>query len=70
MRVEKFVLNRAAFRDQILKGPETRALLNGIVGEGATDEEAPSRARARVYGTMDDEAKNGTLSRRIGGWRV
>lgn len=70
MRVEKFVLNKTAFREQILKGADTRALLAGIVGEGGRQETAPSRARARVYGQMSDEAKNGTLSRRIGGWRV
>lgn len=70
MHVEKFVLNKSAFREQILKGAETRALLGGIVGSGGAAEEAPSRARARVYGTLDDEAKNGTLSRVIGGWHV
>lgn len=70
MRLEKFVLNPAAFRQQILKGDATKALLASIVGEGAEAEEAPSRARSRVYGAMDDEAQNGTLSRRIGGWRV
>lgn len=70
MRFEKFVLNKAAFRDQILKGDATVSLLAGIAGPDATNEEAPSRARARVYGEMDDEAQNGTLSRVIGGWRV
>jgi hypothetical protein len=70
MRVEKFVLNKAAFRSQILKGSATAALLNGIAGPDAKPEEAPSRARARVYGSMADEAKNGTLSRVIGGWRL
>lgn len=70
MRFDKFVLNKAAFRDQILKGAETRALLNGIVGPDAVAEETPSRARSRVYGDLDDEALNGSLSRRIGGWRV
>lgn len=70
MRVEKFVLNKTAFREQILKGAATRALLSGVVGDGGTAEEAPSRARARVYGSMGDEAQNGTLSRMIGGWRV
>lgn len=70
MRVSKFVLNKAAFRAQILKGAETEALLRGIVGEDAVSEQAPSRARARVYGSMDDEAQNGTLSRVIGGWRL
>lgn len=70
MRFEKFVLNKAAFRDQILKGEATASLLTGIAGPDSTNEQAPSRARARVYGTMDDEAQNGTLSRKIGGWRL
>lgn len=70
MRVEKFVLNKAAFREQILKGAETTALINSIAGSDAVSEEAPSRARARVYGDMDDEAQNGTLSRTIGGWHL
>lgn len=70
MRVEKFVLNKSAFRDQVLKGPATVALLNGVVGSDGVSEEAPSRARARVYGDLADEAENGTLSRVIGGWRA
>jgi hypothetical protein len=70
MRVTKFVLNKKAFRDQILKGAETRALLSGIVGSDGVAEEAPSRARARVYGNLSDEAQNGTLSRAIGRWRL
>lgn len=70
MRVVKFVLNSAAFKDQILKGPNTVALLNGVVGPDGVSEESPSRARARIYGDMDDEAQSGSLTRRIGGWRV
>lgn len=70
MRVERFKLNRKAFRDQILKGAETQALLSGIVGSDGVADEAPSRARARVYGDLADEAQNGTLSRVIGGWRL
>lgn len=70
MRVTKFVLNRKAFRDQILKGAETQALLRGVVGAEGVSEEAPSRARARVYGHLADEAQNGTLSRVIGRWRL
>lgn len=70
MRVTKFVLNKKAFRDQILKGAQTKALLGGIVGSDGVSEEAPSRARSRVYGHMADEAQNGTLSRSIGGWRL
>jgi hypothetical protein len=70
MRVTKFVLDKKAFRDVVLKGDETVALLNRVVGADAVDEEAPSRARVRVYGDMGDEAANGTLSRVIGGWRL
>jgi len=70
MQFQKFVLNKKAFRDQILKGSSTASLLEGIVGDDGVSEEAPSRARARVYGDMSDEAQNGTLSRRIGGWRL
>lgn len=70
MRVEKFVLNKKAFRDQILKGAETTALLNGIVGGDGVEEEAPSRARVRVYGELAGEAQNGSLSRTIGGWHL
>lgn len=70
MQVTKFVLNKRAFREQILKGAETRALLAGIVGSDGVEEEAPSRARARVYGQLDDEAATGVLSRTIGGWRL
>lgn len=70
MQFEKFVLNKRAFREEILKGDATIALLNGIAGSDARSEEVASRARARVYGKMSDEARNGTLSRVIGGWRL
>lgn len=70
MRLEKFVLNKQAFREQILKGEATNSLLSGIVGPDGVSEDAPSRSRARVYGALSDEAKNGTLSRIIGGWRL
>ncbi len=70
MRVEKFVLNTTAFREQILKGDATVALLNRIAGPDSEAEEVASRARSRVYGAMDDEAQNGTLSRVIGGWHL
>lgn len=70
MQFQKFVLNKQAFRDQILKGAATQALLSGVVGDDGVDEEAPSRARSRVYGSLSDEAQNGSLSRVIGGWRL
>lgn len=70
MQFQKFVLNKKAFRDQILKGAATEAMLSSVVGGDGVQEEAPSRARVRVYGDMDDEAQNGTLSRTIGGWHL
>lgn len=63
-----FVLNRRNFREQILKGAGTAAVLRETLGRDAEiDVSNDLRARARVYGTMADEAKNGTLSRRLGG---
>lgn len=69
MAKTKFVLNRRNFREQILKGAGTTAVLLEILGTDAETDVTPSgeRARARVYGRMADEAKNGTLSRRLGG---
>ncbi len=69
MAKTKFVLNRKNFREQVLKGPGTVAVLREIIGQDAELDVSPSgeRARARVYGTMADEAKNGSLSRRLGG---
>lgn len=65
----KFVLNRKNFREQILMGAGTVAMLREKLGEDAVSDTARDgvRARARVYGSMADEAKNGTLSRRLGG---
>ena len=67
MAKTKFVLNRRNFREQILKGDGTVNMLRELLGTDSVAEESPSRARARVYGRMSDEAKNGTLSRRLGG---
>ena len=65
----KFVLNQKNFREQILMGAGTVAMLREKLGEDAVSDTARDgvRARARVYGSMTDEAKNGTLSRRLGG---
>lgn len=65
----KFVLNRMAFREQILMGAGTVAMLRETLGQDAVTDIGRDgvRARARVYGSMADEAKNGTLSRRLGG---
>ncbi|MBL5974799.1 MAG: hypothetical protein D3X82_13820 [Candidatus Leucobacter sulfamidivorax] len=69
MAKTKFVLNRKNFREQILKGPGTVAVLRETLGEDAVTDIGRDgvRARARLYGSMADEAKNGTLSRRLGG---
>lgn len=68
MAKAKFVLNRKNFREQILKGAGTVAVLRESLGQDAEmDVSNDSRARARLYGSMADEAKNGTLSRRLGG---
>lgn len=65
----KFVLNRKNFREQILKGPGTVAVLRENLGEDAVTDVSDdgARARGRVYGSMAAEAKNGSLSRRLGG---
>ncbi len=65
----KFVLNRKNFREQVLMGAETAALLRETLGGDVETDIASDgvRARARAYGRMSDEAKNGTLSRRLGG---
>lgn len=63
-----FVLNRKNFREQILKGAGTVAVLRETLGQDSvTDFSRDTRARARKFGSMADEAKNGTLSRRLGG---
>jgi hypothetical protein len=63
----KFVLNRQNFRTQVLKGEGVKAMLVQQLGKDAVSQESHTRARARVYGDMKDEAENGTLSRRLGG---
>lgn len=69
MAKTKFVLNRRNFREQILKGAGTVAVLRERLGQDAVTDVAADgkRARARVYGPLSDEAKNGALSRRFGG---
>lgn len=65
----KFILNRSAFRQQVLRGKGTRKLLLKRLGKDAVDEtdESPNRARVRLYDDLSSEAQNGTLSRRFGG---
>lgn len=65
MRVEKFVLNPTAFREQVLKGQATRDLLARVAGPNADTDEVKTRARARVYG--DDIA---ALNQVIGTWHA
>lgn len=65
----KFVLKRRNFREQILKGAGTVAVLMEKLGQDAVSDVAAdgNRVRARVYGKMSDEAQSGLLSRRLGG---
>lgn len=70
----KFVLNRAAVQSEILYGGsvDTEGLLRRYAGTDAEIDRSSNarrggRLRARIYGDLDDEAKNGTLSRRLGG---
>lgn len=68
----KFVLYRKAWQDQILYNEKLGEICASKLGEGAVIERSPNvrgggRIRARVYGSMSDEAVSGSLSRRIGG---
>lgn len=72
----KFVLNRRAFREQILQGRGVdmeSALREGLKGgddiviEVSNNARGGGRMRARVYGSMADEAAHGVLSKRLGG---
>lgn len=65
----KFILNRKNFREQVLMGEGTAAVIREKLGPDAVIDVGRdgARARGRVYGSMADEAKNGTLSRKLGG---
>lgn len=65
----KFVLNRKNFREQVLMSSGTADVIREKLGPGAVIDVGADgvRARGRVYGSMADEAKNGTLSRKLGG---
>lgn len=69
MRVERFVLDKTAFREQILKGDATSAMLSRITGSGSVTGEGPTRANARVFG---DSASvlDGSLLARTNAWRT
>ena len=66
----KFVLNRRAFREQILLGKGVNmesALRNALPGDDVQVTAVGTRMRARVFGRMRDEQGGGSLSRRLGG---
>lgn len=70
----KFVSNRRAFQDQILYNEKLGQVCANTLGSDAEISKsdnslAGGRIRARVYGSMQDEAANGALSRRLGGGR-
>lgn len=62
-----FVLNRKNFREQILKGGATKRMLQERLGADSKVGESRTRAHARVFKSMNSEAQNGSLSRRLGG---
>lgn len=71
MRVEKFRLNKKAFQDQVLYGPEAAAVLQGLAGPDAVVEKSDNsrgggRVRVRVYGDARD-VEDGSLVRKVGG---
>lgn len=72
----KFVLNKAAFRSQVLQGAETAQLLEGIADAAAPAssrvvvDQAGPRARARIYGDLSREGSEGDLSRALGEMRL
>lgn len=68
----KFVLNRAAFQEQVLYSDALGEACAAALGAGAVVERSSNarrggRVRARVYGDMSDEAATGSLSRKLGG---
>lgn len=68
----KFVLNRRAFREQILLGNGVdmeSALRKALPGDDVEISAVGTRMRARVFGRMRDEQGSGALSRRLGGSR-
>ena len=72
----KFVLNKGAFRDQILMGAATATLLEGIAsaaapgGSEVVSDTVGPRVRSRIYGSLSEEGSAGVLSRAIGGMRI
>lgn len=68
----RFVLNRKAWQNEILYNEKLGEICASKLGEGAVIEKSRNakgggRIRARVYGSMGDEALTGTLTKRIGG---
>ena len=70
----KFVLNRAAFRVQVLQGDETVALLERVMSAAGEGESrtwiTPTRARVSLSASLADEAMSGVLSRALGRLRL
>ncbi len=70
----KFRLNRRAFQQQILMGNgiALESALRSAIGGGddvqievSSNTRGGGRMRARVYGSLSDEAARGSLSRRL-----
>lgn len=70
----KFRLNRRAFQSQILmgQGVDMAGALQSALGPGddvqievSSNARQGGRMRARVYGSLSDEAARGSLSRRL-----
>lgn len=71
----KFTLNKQEFQAQVLYSPVLGLALAAALGADAEVEESNNargkgRVRARVYGSLSDEASNGTLTRRLGGSKL
>lgn len=69
-----FVLNRAAFREHVLQGDGTVALLEeAMAAAGSGDQRTTitaTRARVTLGAPLSVEARDGTLSRALGRLRV
>ena len=62
----RFVLHRANFRKQVLRGDGVADYLLAALGPDAQLSVSPSRVRARAFGSMEEEAQTGALQRRLG----
>lgn len=71
MKPGTFKLNKKAFQEQVLYGPEATALVAALAGPDAVVEKSDNsrrggRVRARVYGSAAD-VNDGSLLRSFGG---